>query len=145
LFEAAGGSEAFLRLATAHHERCLADPELNHPFSHPGEPDHVARLAAYWAEVFGGPPSYSSAMGDHSGVIALHSGNGAMNDLAFRFLACFIASYDDAGIPPDTALRGVMTAYMADAIKVMNAHPAGPGDIAADQPMPKWSWDGPIA
>jgi hemoglobin len=36
LFEHAGGAEAFLTLARAHHARCLADPELNHPFSHPG-------------------------------------------------------------------------------------------------------------
>jgi hemoglobin len=38
---------AFLALAAAHHARCLADPELNHPFSHPGQhPRHVERLAA---------------------------------------------------------------------------------------------------
>lgn len=60
LHEYAGGDAAFLRLARAHHERCPADPELNHPFSHPGQhPHHVERLAAYRAEVPGGPPSYS--------------------------------------------------------------------------------------
>ena len=57
LYEFAGGDTAFLALATAHHARCLADPELNHPFSHPDQhPQHVERLAAYWAEVMGGPP-----------------------------------------------------------------------------------------
>ncbi len=60
LYEFAGGEPAFLALAAAHHARCLADPELNHPFSHPGQhPQHVERLAAYWAEVMGGPPLYS--------------------------------------------------------------------------------------
>jgi hemoglobin len=69
LFEFAGGESAFLALATAHHARCLADPELNHPFSHPDQhPQHVERLAAYWAEVLGGPPAYSKNCGDHSGV-----------------------------------------------------------------------------
>ena len=33
LYEYAGGDGALLRLARAHHARCLADPELNHPFS----------------------------------------------------------------------------------------------------------------
>jgi hemoglobin len=52
LYEFAGGDAAFLALARAHHARCLADPELNHPFSRPGQhPQHVERLAAYWAEV----------------------------------------------------------------------------------------------
>jgi hypothetical protein len=67
IYQFAGGDEAFLALAAAHHERCLEDPVLNHPFSHPGEPDHVERLARYWAEVFGGPPRYSESYGGHSG------------------------------------------------------------------------------
>ena len=45
LFEFAGGEPAFQRLAAAHHARCLADPELNHPFSkRDGHPMHVERL-----------------------------------------------------------------------------------------------------
>ncbi len=59
MFEFAGGEPAFRALATAHHQRCLQDPVLNHPFSHPGNPQHVKRLADYWAEVFGGPRRYS--------------------------------------------------------------------------------------
>jgi hemoglobin len=65
LHEFAGGMPAFLALAAAHHARCLADPELNHPFSHPGQnPRHVERLAAYWAEVMGGPadPEFRAAL-----------------------------------------------------------------------------------
>lgn len=54
MFDFAGGESAFLQLAAAHHERCLADPVLNHPFSHGVHPEHVERLASYWAEVFGG-------------------------------------------------------------------------------------------
>ena len=46
LYEFAGGEPAFLALAAAHHARCLADPELNHPFSHADlNPAHVQRLA----------------------------------------------------------------------------------------------------
>src|SRR3954464_9261287 len=98
LYEHAGGADAMLRLATAHHARCLADAELNHPFSHPGNAEHVARLAAYWGEVLGGPPAYS-ALPDtgQSALLALHAGNGDMADLGRRFVACFIAAADDAG------------------------------------------------
>lgn len=65
LFEFAGGSPAFVALAAAHHARCLADPELNHPFSHPDRhPQHVERLAAYWAEVMGGPAEFSRSCAD---------------------------------------------------------------------------------
>jgi hemoglobin len=74
LYDFAGGEPAFLALAAAHHARCLADPELNHPFSHPGQhPQHVERLAAYRAEVMGGPPSYSEKCGSESHVLRLHA------------------------------------------------------------------------
>lgn len=98
LFEFAGGEDAFLALATAHHRRCLADPELNHPFSHDDQhPQHIARLAADWAEVMGGPASYSQSCGDQSGVLRMHAGNGGgMTDLGERFLRCFDQAADDA-------------------------------------------------
>ena len=78
----------------------LADPELNHPFSHEDQhPQHVERLAAYWAEVLGGPAVYSESCGDESGVLAMHAGNGEMGDLGERFLDCFVKAMDDAGLP----------------------------------------------
>jgi hemoglobin len=69
MYEFAGGIPAFLALAAANHQRCLADPELNHPFSHGGRPDHLERLAGYWAEVFGGPPRYTEEWGGHSAML----------------------------------------------------------------------------
>jgi Bacterial-like globin len=60
VYEAAGGASAMLALAHAWHYRCLADPEAQHPFSHPGlHPQHTERLAAYWGEMLGGPDAYS--------------------------------------------------------------------------------------
>jgi hemoglobin len=47
IFEAAGGEQAFLDLAHAWHERCLADEVVSHAFSHGYNPQHTERLAAY--------------------------------------------------------------------------------------------------
>jgi hemoglobin len=117
LYEHAGGEQAFLALARAHHERCLADPELNHPFSHDDQhPQHVERLAAYWAEVMGGPPVYSTSCGDETGVLTMHAGNGDMSDLGERFLSCFVQALDDANLPDDPAFRDAMRAYMRWAV-----------------------------
>ena len=84
MFEFAGGSPAFLALATAHHQRCLDDPVLNHPFSHPGHPQHVERLADYWAEVFGGPARYSERCGGQSAMLGRNSGMHAAGRPASR-------------------------------------------------------------
>jgi hemoglobin len=143
LFEFAGGEPAFLALATAHHARCLADPELNHPFSHGDlDPRHVQRLAAYWAEVMGGPHRYSALPADQSFVLHLHSGNGDMTDLGRRFLDCFVAAADDAGMPDDREFRAALRAYMVWAVDDVLAYSAEGSVVPERAPMPRWSWDG---
>jgi hemoglobin len=143
LFEFAGGEPAFLALATAHHARCLADPELNHPFSHGDlHPEHVQRLATYWAEVMGGPPAYSALPADQSFLLHLHSGNGDMGDLGRRFVACFVAAADDAHLPEDPEFRAALRAYMEWAVDDVLTYSAEGSVVPAGLPMPRWSWDG---
>jgi hemoglobin len=136
------GEAALLALARAHHARCLADSELNHPFSHEDQhPQHVERRAWYWGEVFGGPPTYSRACGDESGVLRMHAGNGDMGDLGQRFLDCFVRALDDAGLPADPAFRDAMRSYMRWAVDNVLAHPELI-DVADRTPMPRWGWAG---
>ena len=145
LYEFAGGAEAFLALAGAHHARCLADPELNHPFSHDDQhPRHVERLAAYWGEVLGGPPVYSTECGDESAVLRMHSGNGEMGDLGERFLACFIAAMDDAALPEDPEFRAALAAYMRWAVDQVLAYPDDPELVPPGLGMPRWDWGGVV-
>ncbi|MDX6207551.1 MAG: hemoglobin [Frankiales bacterium] len=142
VFEHAGGTPAFLALAAAHHQRCLDDAELNHPFSHPGHPDHVARLGNYWGEVFGGPPLYEQAGGSHSLMLRMHAGQGPMEDLGRRFVQCFVLAADDAGLPDDPELRATLRAYMEWAVDEVLAY--GPDGSVVEEllPAPRWSWDG---
>jgi hemoglobin len=118
IFEFAGGESAFLALAIAHHERCLRDPVLNHPFSHPGHPQHVERLASYWAEVFGGPPIYSQSCGGHSAMAQIHAGQGADAELGDRFVECFVQAADDAGLRDDAEFRRSLRSYMEWAVQM---------------------------
>jgi len=143
IYDAAGGAEAFARLAAAHHERCLADPVLEHPFSHGTRPDHVARLAAYWAEVLGGPADYSRQFGDHSGMIGVHCGNGEeMAAIGELFVACFVAAIDDAGLPSDPELRTALRDYMVWAVGDVNRYAPHDAVVPAGVAMPRWAWDG---
>jgi hemoglobin len=142
VFEAAGGGPAFLALAAAHHQRCLDDPVLNHPFSHGGKPDHLERLAAYWGEVFGGPPTYSRSYGGHSGMLDLHAGTGAEDDLGERFVRCFVTAADDAGLPQDPELRETLQAYMRWAVDEVMVYAPPDSVVETLLPVPRWSWDG---
>jgi hemoglobin len=142
MFEFAGGEAAFLALASAHHERCLQDPELNHPFSHGVSPQHVERLAAYWGEVFGGPPRYSELHGGHSAMLGIHAGQGAEDDLGARFVACFMQAADDAQLPIDPDFRAGLHSYMEWAVgEVLSYSPHG-AEVPASLSVPRWSWTG---
>src|SRR5262245_48449599 len=92
VYEAAGGHDGLARHASAWHERVMADGVVSHAFSHGFRPDHIERLAAYWAEALGGPTSYSDTYGDESSVVRIHSGNGPHPEMDRRAIACF----DDA-------------------------------------------------
>lgn len=142
LYEFAGGSQAMLALAAAVTERCIADPELNHAFSHGLSPRHNENLAAYWAEVFGGPASYSRTLGGHHGMLELHSGTGAPEDWGDRFEACFVQALDDAELPDDPAFRKALRDYIHWATRQVNSYSPPGSRVERDQPMPHWSWDG---
>jgi hemoglobin len=142
MFEFAGGSPAFLALATAFHERCLADPVLAHPFSHPGNPEHVQRLADYWGEVFGGPPVYSESFGGHSAMVEIHAGRGVDDELGVRFVECFVRAADDANLPGDPEFRAGLRAYMERAVDDVMAYSPPGSSVPAGLPIPHWGWEG---
>jgi hemoglobin len=141
MYEFAGGEAAFLALTTAFHELCLADPELSHPFSHHVSPHHVENLAAYWAEVFGGPASYTRLHGGHSAMLDIHAGQGG-EALGPAFVACFMRALDDAGLPTDPDFRVGMRSYIEWATSDVNSHAPAGSVVPRDHPMPHWSWDG---
>ena len=88
VFEAAGGKDGLRRLAGAWHRRVMADDVVGHAFSHGFHPQHVERLAAYWAEALGGPSTYSDSYGNETAVVKMHSGNGSTTKwIAVRLLA----------------------------------------------------------
>jgi hemoglobin len=143
MFDFAGGEPAFLALAAATHERCLQDPELNHPFSHGLNPHHLEHLAAYWAEVFGGPARYSESFGGHSGMLEIHAREGTGDDFGPRFVACFMQGADDAGLPADPDFRAQLRAYMEFATEEVVSYAPADAQVQPGLPTPRWGWNGP--
>lgn len=142
MYEFAGGHDAFLALAAATTQRCLRDPELNHAFAQDLSPNHDENLAAYWAEVLGGPASYSRNLGGHSGMLAIHAGHGTPDEWGDRFESCFVQAMDDAELPTEPEFRQAMHDYIHWATREVNKYGPVGVRVEPDQPMPHWSWDG---
>lgn len=142
LYEFAGGAHALARFATAFHARCLADPVLEHPFSHGTDPNHTTHLAEYWGEVLGGTPVYSQRRGSHRSVLAIHAHQGMEDDLASRFVAAFDGAMDDVGMPADAEFRRAMGDYIRWATDEVMQYSPMDAVLPAEAPMPRWDWNG---
>jgi hemoglobin len=143
VYEAAGGADGMLRLATAWHARVMADEVVSHAFSHGFHPDHSERLAAYWSEALGGPAAYSHSCGDETSVVRMHSGNGPHEDMDRRAIACFDLALADSGLDADERLRQVLHDYFAWATTTtMSRYHATADDVPDGLLIPRWSWDG---
>jgi hemoglobin len=121
----------------------MADDVVSHAFSHGFHPDHEERLAAYWAEALGGPPTYSSTYGDETTVVRLHSGNGPHHEMDDRAIQCFDQALIDTGLSEDERLRQVLHDYFAWATTTtMARYERSADDVPDNLPMPHWSWSG---
>jgi hemoglobin len=144
VYEAAGGLDGLRRLAQAWHERVMADEIVSHGFHGGVRDDHVERLAAYWAEALGGPAAYSTAYGDETFVVRLHSGHGEHGEMDRRAVDCFDAALTDAGLTAEP-LRGVLHEYFAWATTAtMATYAASADDVPLGLSIPRWSWYGRV-
>jgi hemoglobin len=143
IFETAGGMEGLTRLADAWHRRVMADEVVAHAFSHGFHPQHVQRLAAYWAEALGGPKTFSSSCGSETSVVRRHSGCGEHEEMDRRAIACFEQALSDAGMDDDPPLWQALRDYFVWATTTaIFRYPRSADDVRLGLSIPQWSWDG---
>ena len=146
VYEAAGGRDGILRLASAWHTRVLEDEVVSHAFRHGYHPQHTERLAAYWGEALGGPTTYSDQYGDETSAVRIHSGNGPHEEMDQRAIACFDQALEDVGLARDERLRRVLHDYFAWATTTtMARYHHSAEDVPDGLQIPKWSWHGLVS
>jgi hemoglobin len=146
IYEAAGGEQGMLRLARAWHASVMRDEVVNHAFSRGFHPEHIERLAAYWSEALGGPPTYSATYGDETSVVRMHSGNGPHDEMDRRAIACFDQALDDAGLADDHQLRQALHDYFEWATTTeMSRYQRSADEVPEGLNIPHWSWGGPVS
>ena len=146
IYEAVGGIEGLKKLAHAWHHRVLEDEVVSHAFSHGYHPQHTERLAAYWAEALGGPTLYSSAYGNETSVVRLHSGNGPHQEMDDRAIACFDQALEDIGLARDGSLWQTLHDYFAWATtSTMARYHDSADDVPQGLEIPEWSWHGLVS
>jgi hemoglobin len=139
LFEWLGGMPAVERLMRTFYDRVPADPLLAPVFDQMS-PDHVEHVAAFIAEVFGGPKTYSVRHGGHSNMIHHHVGRALTEAQRKRWIALLLECADELGVPADPEFRSAFVAYVewGTRLAVINSQPGA--DVTTEAPMPAWGW-----
>ena len=139
IFEYAGGSSAFLKLANAFYAKVMADPQLQPVFKDFTD-KHIKRVALWLGEVFGGPEAYSEARGGHLTILGAHSGKHITKVQRDRWVALMIETAHEV-LPANDIFQERFRSYIewgAD-IAVRASQLDQPPKSAGV--VPKWDWE----
>jgi hemoglobin len=139
LYDWIGGAPAIEKLIGELYRRVPADPLLGPVFATMSG-DHVAHVAAFVGEVFGGPAEYSGRYGGHPNMIRHHLGRALDEPKRKRWMELLFECADDLGVPDDPEFRSAMVGYFewGSRLAVINSQPGAAA--SEDQPMPRWGW-----
>ena len=139
LYDWLGGIDALNRLTTRFYELVRSDELLGPVFAHMGE-DHPAHVAAFLAEVLGGPAAYSERHGGHPHMIRQHLDRHLTQAQRRRWVGLLLETADELGMPDDPEFRSALVGYLewGSRLAVINSQPGATVDAHA--PMPKWGW-----
>ncbi|MFG6412943.1 group II truncated hemoglobin [Roseateles sp. DC23W] len=139
LYEWVGGIEALNRLTKRFYEHVHADPLLSPVFAQM-DASHAEHVAAFLAEVLGGPASYSAQYGGHPHMVRKHLDRHLTQPMRRRWVELLLATADELALPDDPEFRSALVGYLewGSRLAVINSQPGAAVD--PDAPMPTWGW-----
>jgi hemoglobin len=139
LYEWAGGGDVFERLIEVFYQRIAAEPMLA-PLFAGMDADHPRWVAAFIAEVFGGPPRYSRERGGHHAMILRHLGKHLTEAQRVRWMTLLLECADTVGLPDDPEFRSAFVGYLewGTRLALINSRLDALPDV--DSAMPLWGW-----
>ena len=139
LYEWAGGPEAFERLTEVFYGKVTKD-DLLEPVFRDMDPGHPKHVAAWLAEVFGGPKRYTEEHGGYPHMLSRHRNRALTEEQRRRWVSLICDAADDAGMPSDPEFRSAFVAYVewGSRLAVANSQPGATPPPNA--PVPRWGW-----
>ena len=141
LFEAVGGMAALERLTVHFYEAISSEPDpILEPVFRGMDPDHPKHVAAWLAETFGGPTTYTDQLGGYEHLVAMHRNLALTETQRRRWVARMVEAADHVGLPTDPDFRSTFVAYLewGTRIAVTNSQPNA--TVIEHAPVPHWGW-----
>ena len=140
VFEWMGGLPALTRMTRLFYEKHIPeDPLLAQLFGRMSA-DHPEKVAAWLAEVFGGPKAYSGQYGGYERMLSQHIGKQITEEHRTRWVAALLRAADDAGVPNDAEFRSVFQSYIEWGSRLAVENSQTESRPPPHMPMPSWDW-----
>lgn len=139
LYEWVGGGDALNRLTARFYRRVEDDAILAPIFAHMN-PEHPQHVAAFLAEVLGGPADYSATHGGHPHMIRAHLHRHLDHAQRRAWLALLLDTADELGLPDDPEFRSALVGYLEWGSRLAVINSQADATVEVDAPMPKWGW-----
>ena len=139
LYDWCGGIDALVGLTTRFYERVHDDSILAPIFAHM-DAEHPRHVAAFLAEVLGGPAEYSAMHGGHPHMIRQHLNRHLSQAQRRAWVALLLDTADELGLPDDPEFRSALVGYLewGSRLAVLNSQDGA--EAEQDAPMPRWGW-----
>jgi hemoglobin len=139
LYEWLGGMAALDALTVRFYERVRRNEILAPVFAHM-RPDHPHHVAAFLAEVLGGPTEYSQQHGGHPHMIRQHLERHLSQAQRREWVGLLVDTADELKMPDDPEFRSALVGYLewGSRLAVINSQAGATVDEHA--PMPRWGW-----
>ncbi len=139
VYEWMGGAPALEKLFSEFYGRVPNDALLAPIFANMSK-HHVAHVAAFVGEVFGGPKVYTESHGGHPNMIRHHLGKSLNDTQRKRWIELLLECADELGVKDDPEFRSAFVAYLEWGTRLAVINSAPGADVTEDAPMPAWGW-----
>ena len=110
LYEWAGGLDPLRRMIDSFYDRVEADDALSGLFPGGVSQRHREHVTDWWAEVLGGPTTYTDRHGGYESMLRHHVGLDITAAQRHRFATTMSLAADDADLPADPEFRAAFEA-----------------------------------
>jgi hemoglobin len=139
LYDWIGGIETLEAVTEVFYARVRRDEEIGPIFENMND-DHPAHVAAFLAEVFGGPKFYSEQHGGHPEMIRHHLNRHLTERQRRRWLSLLLDTYEDSDAPHDPEFASALVAYLEWGSRLAVLNSQSGAAVAKHAPMPSWGW-----
>jgi hemoglobin len=135
-----GGSEAIRRWLDAFYDEVERDELLAPVFGGVVTVEHREHVTAWWAEVMGGPATYSEVLGGYEHMLAKHRGLEITPEQRLRFVTLLSTAADAVGLPADPEARSALMAYAEWGSRLAVENSSADARPVGHAPVPRWGW-----